>query len=406
MQIYQYRAFNRSGEAVRGEIAGTDRAGAIASLQGQGLIPLSAELRRSSTIDRLFRRRVITAARLPARELADLFDQLAALAEAGVAIEQALTIAMQRAGAPRVRRVVQELHHRLRAGMGLANAMKASTARFPPIAIVMVSTGEAAGDLQTALSRLAGYLRYSEEIRQSIVSSLVYPCFLLITVFLSVGLILTVVIPQLEPLFAQSKTELPLATRLVLEASWSLRNLWWVMVPALLAVTIGCRSVLAQPSIVQWRDRLVLRLPKIGATILRAQIASFARTLGVLVWAQVPLPTALSLASGVLSNTAISGDVARALAQVREGSSLANALARTSVFPEPSIQLMRIGEATGALDAMLTKLADLFDRDVRQMVARAMALFVPILTIAFGVVVAGIIGSVMIAVLSVNDLAM
>jgi general secretion pathway protein F len=405
METFRYRAIDKSGETVHGEIAGADRNSVIARLQAQGLVPLAADQDRPSRFSGLLRRGLFGGERLSSRELADLFQQLAALVEAGVAVEQALSIAVQRDGAPRSRRVAEELRRRLRDGASLANAMRASASLFPPIAVVMVSTGEASGSLAAALSRLGEYLQRSDEIRQSIYSALIYPALLVVTVFLAVILILTVVIPQLEPLFNQSKAELPLATRMVLGASDALCNWWWAIALTLCALAVLLRRLLSDPAVARRRDRLMLRLPRIGAAVLRAEVARFTRTLGVLAWGRVPLPAALSLAGAVVSNAVVAAEVASALTQVREGSGLANALGRTAVFPEPSIQLIRIGEATGNLDTMLVRIADLFDRDVQRMVTRAMALLVPLLTIGLGIVVAGIIGSVMIALLSVNDLA-
>jgi general secretion pathway protein F len=405
MQTFRYRALNRSGDAIGGEVEAADRAAAVAHLQGLGLVPLAAEVARLDSLKAVLMRDFFGERRLSGKELADFFQQLSTLVGASVPVEQALGILTRRQGAPRTRLATQDLLRRLRSGVSLADAMHSDRRRFPSIAIGMVRAGEASGNLESSLARLAEYLRRSENMRQSVYSALVYPAMLVATAFLSVIVILTVVLPQLEPLFVHSGAALPLATTIVIAASDVLRSWWWAMLGGAVGGVLILRRLFSDPSVKLRRDAAILRLPFLGAAVQLAEAARFARTLGTLAGGNVPLPTALVLAQAVLSNAVMLDSVATVTTQLKQGGSLADLLTRAGVFPELSIQLIRVGEATGRLDEMLVKQADLFDADLQRVIERSLAMLVPVITIVLGMIVAAIIASVMVAILSVNDLA-
>lgn len=406
MQTYRYRALRRTGEMTSGEIVAADPGAVVAHLHALGLVPLAAEPIRPNALPRSWTRDVFARHRLSGKALAGFVQQLASLAESGVAIEQALAIVARNRAATSARRAAEDLLERLRAGAMLSDAMRAASGTFPPIAVGMARAGEAAGSLDLALSRLAQYLKRSDEVRQSIYSALVYPAMLVLTAFLSVTIILTVVIPQLEPLFVDSGAVLPLPTRVVIAASEALRNWWWAMVLVSAAGALILQRLLADVSVKQRLDRALLQAPLIGPAIRRAEAARFARTLGTLAGANVPLPTALALAIDVLVNRHMAGILGRVAGEMKEGGGLGEPLARAGVLPELSIDFIRIGEATGRLDDMLVKLAELFEGEVQRQIERALSLLVPLITILMGMAVAGIVASVLVAILGVNDLAM
>jgi general secretion pathway protein F len=403
---FRYRALNRTGERVSGELAARDRRAAVARLQAQGLVPLSAEAAGRGALDGLLRRDLFGGRRLSAKELANLVQQLSTMVGAGIPAEQALGIMTGPETVPRSRRVAQELLRRLRNGASLADAMAADPASFPPIALGMVRAGESSGTIEAALQRLADYFRHNADIRDSVHSALVYPAILLATAFGSVVMILTIVLPRLKPMFAHAHTALPIATRLVLAASDGLRDWWWALLLLAGLLAYAIRHALRSPVIRAARDRTLLRTPLLGSAIRRAETARFLRTLGSLAGSAVPLPVALALSQSVLVNSIMADAVARVCKQLKEGAGLAEPLAVTRVFPESAIQFIRIGEATGRLDEMLLKQADLFDGEVRQLIDRGLAMLVPAITVVLGIVVGGIMASVMSAILSINDVAL
>lgn len=406
LRTFHYRALNRAGEKVSGELAARDRNAAVSRLQAQGLVPLSTETAEPGSMAGLLRRDLFDTGRLSSKQLAEFMQQLSTLIGAGFPAEPALGLLTRPEVAQRPRRVAAELLRRLRNGASLADAMAADGKVFPPIALGMVRAGESSGGLESALVGLADYLRRSADIRESITSALVYPAILLATGFGSVLLILTVVLPQLKPIFSHAHAQLPFTTRLILAMSDGLRDWWWALLLAMALLAYLARRLLQNPAIPILRDRLLLRMPIVGTAIRRAETARFARTLGALCGANVALPVALALGQTVLVNAVMAEAVAAAGKQLKAGGGLADPLAASGVFPELTIQFIRIGEATGRLDEMLLKQADLFDAEVRRLIDRGLAMLVPAITILLGVIVAGVIASVMTAILSVNDVVL
>jgi len=405
MPLFQYKAVAPDGAVVRGRIAAPDRTSAAASLQAQGHTPLTVELAAPASGIKALLARDIGGRRKPgSKVVVELIGRLAVLLEAGVGLEAALSLLGGSEGATVAREQAAALLRRLRAGAGLADAMEASAGTFPPLVVAMVRAGEASGTLAPTLGRLATHLAHAEAVRQSLRSALVYPVVLLTTAAGSVLLVLLVVLPQLEPVFAESGTQLPLLTALAFAASNLVREWWWAILTFIATLVLVGHRLLASPNVRARRDAWILRLPVLGMTMRRAEAGRFVRVLGTLVGGGVPLPTALSLAQPVLANQVIGDAVAKVTTAVREGGGLAQRLTRSKIFPELVVQMIQIGEATGRLDAMLLRLADLLEVDVQRTLDRALSLLVPVLTIGLGGLVAGIIASVMLAVLGANNL--
>jgi len=403
LRTFRYRALNRAGDPVNGEMTARDRDAAVSRLQAQGFVPLLAEAAEENPLIALLRRDLFAGGTLSATDLADFIQQLATLIDAGIPAEQSLATLAGPEAAAKSRRIAEDLLRRLRAGSSLGDAMAADSKVFPPIALSMVRAGESSGALEAALLRLTDYLRRSAEIRSSIQSALIYQGLLVATAFGSIILILTVVLPRLKPLFANAHGKLPWETQIVLAASDGLRMWWWALALGGITLAYLVHRAFRDPAIQASRDRLLLRAPLLGPAIRRAETARFARTLGALVSAEVSLPVALTLSQTVLANTEMAEAVARVCSELKEGGGLADPLAASGVFPDLTIQFIRIGEATGRLGEMLLKQADLFDTEVRRLIDRGLSLLVPVVTILLGLVIAAIIGSVMVAILSVND---
>ncbi|MGY3149329.1 general secretion pathway protein F [Bradyrhizobium sp. USDA 3397] len=405
MAQFQYKVVAPDGSVARGRLEAADRYAAAARLQSQGNVPLTLEPFEPVTGFRaLLSQEIGGAQRRGPKLAADLVGRLSPLLDAGVALEPALSLLAGSEGQAAIKHLAAELLRRLRGGAGLSDAMAAYGDTFSPLVVAMVRAGEASGALAATLGRLADHLSRAEAVRQSIRSALIYPAVLLMTAVGSVLLVLLSVLPQLEPIFAEAGERLPLMTRMAFAASALLRQFWWVgVVCAGLSFLVG-RRLLADPNICNRRDAIMLRLPVLGMTIRRAEAARFVRVLGTLLSGGITLAPSLVLARPVLGNRMIVEVIERTIGAVRGGSGLAGPLAQGNVFPELAVQMIKIGEATGRLDSILLRLADLLDSEVQRTLDRALALLVPILTIGLGGLVAGIIASVMLAVLGINDL--
>jgi general secretion pathway protein F len=274
-----------------------------------------------------------------------------------------------------------------------------------PLVVGMVRAGELSGTLPASLARLADTLRRGEEARQAIRSALIYPAILLAAASGSVVIVFTAVLPALRPVVEAGGATLPLPVRVAFGISDGLAAYGWLLLAAVAAAGFAVHRLLTTPRGRRSRDALLLRLPVIRGAIIRADFARFARTLGTLLAGGVALPSALEAAGRVIGNRLLADAIATVTASVREGSPLADPLAATALFPDMAIQIIRIGEATAQLDRMLLQLAEIMDQDLRRDLARGLALLVPLLTVGLGLMVAGIVASVMLAVLSIDDLA-
>jgi len=301
--------------------------------------------------------------------------------------------------------VIRRTLEQVRDGASLAEAMAAQGQSFPQAYVSMVRAGEAGGALQAVLGRAADFFVRSEAIRQTIVSALIYPALLVLVAALSITLVLTVVLPQFEPVFREAAASLPVGTRIIMSLGEGLRGYWWVLLLVLTLIAVGWRLLKERPTTALRRDRLVLTLPIVGDLVSKFEIGRFSRTLGVLLANGVPAPRALTLCGRVVGNRTIAAAVETVSARFKEGAGLSATLARTGRFPSLSVQLIRIGEETGRLEEMLQEVAEIYEQEVQRALERLLALLVPAITIAMGAAIALIIVAVMTAMISVNDLA-
>lgn len=404
MKHFHYSALTAAGELVSGNRAAPDETVVIAWLHEQGLLPIAAaedEPRRAMTrISQFWPERA-----LPGRDLALVSQQLARLLKAGLALDRALGILIELAPSLRLRGALQNVLDRVRDGATLAEALAAQGKSFPEMFVTLVRAGEMSGALQAVLGETAAFLERADAIRQKIISAMIYPAILIGVATLSVGLILTTVLPQFEPMFKEAGANLPFLTQIVVMAGDAVRGYWWAMAACLVGAVMGWRAAMRHPPWAAARDRLVLSLPVIGFLVLRAEIGRFCRTLGVMLANGVTASAALTLAGGTLGNGVLKAAVDDAASRFREGEGLSAPLARSGRFPTLAIQLIRIGEETGRLDDMLGEIADLFDQEVQRGLERLLAALVPGITLVMGGLIALIVGAVMTALMSVNALA-
>ena len=406
MTLFTYRAVSPTGDLLRGELESPTRAGVVAHLHAEGAVPLQVSAARRGWSDMLsFQITLFQKRHLSPRDLAELITRLATLVSAGVPIESAVAILGGASAATPSARVTADLLRRLRAGAQLADAMASAPKSFPPLAISMIRAGEISGSLGATLSRLGDYLRRSEEARQAIRSALIYPAILLAAASVSVVIVFTAVLPALRPVVEAGGATLPLPVQLAFGISDFVSGTWWLLLAAAAATALALHRLLATPQGQRRRDAFLLRIPLVKDAVIRADFSRFARTLGTLITGGVPMPTALEAAQRVISNRLLADSIATVTASVREGSALADPLAATGHIPDMALQIIRIGEATAQLDRMLLQLAEIMDQDLRKDLTRALALLVPLLTVGLGLMVAGIVASVMLAVLSIDDLA-
>jgi general secretion pathway protein F len=397
---FLYKAVKLDGEVVEGELEAADSLAVGRFLHGQGLIPL--ETRHAAGL----RARLIRTRRrhLSQKEIGILTRELSTLLEAGMTLDRSLQILIELTDAEHLVRVLSDLQDRVRGGATFSSALEAQDGQFARLYVNMVRAGEASGALDKVLGRLADYLERVAELRQTVISALVYPMILLVVAGLSVIMLLVFVVPQFTVLFQDMGAALPLPTKIVVAAGELFRNWWWAMLCVLAATALGLERWLQDERVRARLDRRVLRLPLFGDLIWKMETARLCHTLATLLKNGLPLLTALTLAKEVVANRKISRLLDEAQEDLKHGRGLAGPLVRLQALPDLALQMIRVGEESGALDAMLAKVASIYDRETRTSVQSMLTLLEPILIVGLGIIVAGIIVSILMAILGANEL--
>jgi general secretion pathway protein F len=399
--LFRYKALSPAGEALDGQMEAASAAEVIAKLQDAGNIPVEAKLADEaggSGLSGLFRRSEMTSA-----QVLQFTQQLATLLGAGQPLDRALQILLDLPESATARRVIERIRETVRGGAPLSQALEQQHGVFTRLYINMVRAGEVGGSLHDTLKRLADYLERSKALRESVINALIYPSILVAMVFGALFLLLGYVVPQFVPLFEDLDAELPLLTSIVLVTGNVVSSWWWLFLAVLIGLLVVLRRRLQDPAQRLLFDAWLLRRRLVGSLVARLETARLARTLGTLVHNGVPLLTALSIARNVMGNSALSAAVEEAAKDVKTGGGLALSLGKSKLFPRLALQMVAVGEESGELDGMLTKVADTFDVEVKNTVDRLLAALVPAVTIFMAVVVALIMMAILIPIFSLTD---
>lgn len=402
MALYRYKAVSPSGETLQGEMEAGNSDEVIERLQNQGNVPIQA---READAGGLPLTRLMSFRRgVSQRDLVLFTQQMATLLSAGLPLDRALGVLTELAENERMSRLVGDIRDQVRGGSTLSDAMEAQHGVFSRLYINMVRAGEVGGSLDETLERLGEYLGRSQDLKENVLSALVYPVLLLFMAAASLIIMLVWVVPQFMPLFEELGSDLPILTRVVLAFGYGLQNYWWALLLLLAGAIWFMRRQLAQPESRYWWHERFLRIPLVGDLLRRMEVARLSRTLGTLLRNGVPMLSALSIARNVVNNAVLGKAVEEASGEVKTGGGLAHTLAADGHFPYLALQMISVGEETGQLDAMLLKVADVYDREVRVAVDRLLSLMVPVLILVLAVIIAVIILSILMAILSANQL--
>ena len=405
MPRYRYEAVDASGEVVRDELDAATLDAAIVRLRDQGLLPLAVNEAKSGFLRGGFGQPLFSKRRALSRKtIALLTQQLASLLHAGMPLDRALTILIGVTEDEQAKPVLERVQEKVRGGSSLADALEVQGV-FSRFYLNMVRAGEAGGALDVVLKRLTEFLERSQALRETVTSALIYPIILLSVSALSVIILLTFVVPQFQRLFADAGKALPLATQIVIAVGDGFRYYWWVGAILVVLLSAVARRQLSQPeSRARWDDRF-LRLPLFGDLIAKVETARLSRTLGTLLGNGVSMLSALTIVRETLSNQVLAGALGEVAEHVKTGRGLADPLLEAGRFPKLAVQMIRVGEETGQLQEMLLQVADTYDGEVQTAVKRLLTLLEPALILGLGVIIAGIIMSILVAILSLNDLA-
>lgn len=415
---YAYRAARADGQIVDGRVEAGSREAALRQLRGQGLTPLRVDVAgpaaeaagaafgEAGRQSRSGWRGRLRADRGPDRnDVYTLTTELAVMLRAGLPLDRALRLLAGMSDKPSVVAMVHDLLAAVKAGNAFSQALLAHHAVFGDFYISMIRSGEAGGQLAEVLARLAEHLDRVKALRESVVSALIYPGILVAVAAMSVIFMLAFVVPRFESLFEDMGEALPLPTRIIVAAGHFVANWGWLVVLLGAAAGAGVRRWLRTPEGRDWRDRQLLALPVFGTVARKVEITRFARSMGTLLGNGVAIVTAVRIASDTIGNVRLRAALAGVGPVLKQGGRMADALAASGLFTPLAINLVRLGEETGRLDEMLLELARVYDAEVQIGVKRALGLLEPALILFLGALIAAIIVSILMGILSVNELA-
>jgi general secretion pathway protein F len=407
MPSFRYSAITPQGEMVQGVLDAADQAAAVEQIRKQGQLPVRAEPAEKSGnfLESLLRVEFGGPERLSTEEVTNLTRELAVMLGAGQDLDRAMRFMVDTAPSPRAKRILTKIRDAVRDGSPLAAALAHYPQSFPRLYIGLVRAGEAGGKLAPTLERLAELLERQRELRSTVISAMIYPAILLVAGTGAIVMLLTQVLPQFVPMFEQAGATLPALTRFVIAAG-DVVSRWGL--PVLFVLLIGgvaAREALKRPGPRLWFDRTMLHIPVFGPVAREVLAARFARTLGTLLSNGVPLVAALSIVVDVIGNAAAELAVREAAESAKGGAGLARPLQQAGIFPIRTIYLLRLGEETAQLGAMALRAAEIHETQSKVAIDRMVALMVPVLILFMAVGVAGIVSSLLLAMLSLNDLA-
>jgi general secretion pathway protein F len=411
MAVFEYKAVDATGTSHAGRLESTSRSDALTQLAQRQLIPIDLHTPRASgpASTRLTLRLTRSSgARRSPMKLADLgrfVQSLSILLNANLTVDRAMRTVVVTSSDPVASDLARFLEQSVRSGKSLTGAFQASEVRLPSYFLSMVRVGEMSGTLGTSMKHLAELIQREVDTAETIRSALTYPILLSTVVLVTLVALLAFVLPRFELLFADASDALPSSTRAVLWMGRFIAETWWMLLgafaAALMCTTIWLRSASGKLVFHRW----LVASPLFQELPAAIQTARFMRTLGTLLAAGSTLPDALGIARTALSNVALRAAMDSVLTSVRAGQSFAHLFAQTRLFPGIAAQLLQVGEESGRLDELAISVADVLDQEAQRRIQRLLALIVPITIVIMGCVVATLIGSVLVGLLSINDLA-
>lgn len=404
MPLYLYKAVTREGETQEAQREASDETALLIALQSEGLLPI--KIVPASTQPFAWLRLGVKSSGVTQKDVALFTHELLTLLQAGLPLDRAMTVLLELTQTqPNLNAVISKILEEVKGGAQLSAAMEKQTGVFSRFYLNLIKAGEAGGALEQVLERLSDYIESSRALRETVTTAMIYPAILVVMSAASLLVLLTFVVPQFTEMFESAGKELPVPTQIVVGVASALRDFWWALPLVIIAIVSYFRYEMADKDRRYRWDNLLLRLPLIGDLVRKVTVANFSRTLATLLSNGVTLLAALTIVKDTISNLAVKEKIDQATESLKQGGGLSAPLIESGIFPTLAIQMIKLGEESGHLDQMLDRVATTYDREVKTAVQRMLALLEPILIVGLGLVIAGIIISILMAILSVNDLA-
>jgi len=406
MAVFEYSALDASGKKVSGIIDADSAAAARQKLRAARIFPVSVHEARAGEVKperqpfSFGRRR----RRIRPAEAAMLTRQLATLLGAGFPLVPALDTLLSQGRSHTFNRILAQIKDSVVAGSSFAAALARYPGTFSTLFINMVRAGETSGTLEIVLDRLAEIGEKQEELKNRIRSAMTYPLLMLAVGLLVLFFLLTYIVPSITAIFSDMNQVLPAPTRFLIRLSALVQSGWWLLLLVVAGLVVLVRMLGKTAKGRFLIDRTLLRLPAVGALVRKMAVARFSRTLGSLVENGVVLLSALEIVKNVVGNVLLADAVAAAAREVGKGQGLGNALAASRVFPDLPIQMISVGEQSGQLEAMLYKVADVYENEVQATILRMTSLLEPVMILLMGIVVGFIVLAICLPIFEMNTL--
>ncbi len=401
MTSFYFKAVASDGKFRTGTLHAENDRWVAQELRRQGLTPVYVGLEPKKSLEL----KLPTFSGRKRRDVLLFTQELSTLLNAGVPLDRAITIASELTERPAFRLIVLDVLRVLKGGRSLADSLATHPEYFSDLFINMVRAGEASGSLAAIFDRLSEFERSRDDLRSYIISSMVYPALLTVVGMGSIFVLLNFVVPRFASVFEQSRIAMPLPTKIMLEASRFVQSYGLLILGAILAFAISMYAYVRTQAGRLWWDTFRLRIPLLGDALRKAETARFGRAMGTLVGNSVPLVQSLGISAAILNNRKIAASLDMVAQGVKRGEGIAAPLRRAGEFPPLAAHLLSVGEETGKLDAMFNRMADIYESDTRAAIRRFTALFEPMVILVLGVLVGVLILSILLAITSINDVA-
>jgi general secretion pathway protein F len=402
MATFFFRAVASDGKVRSGSLTGDDEKIVARELRKQGLTPIYVGVAPKGAP---FEIKLPSFGKFKRRDVLFFTQELSTLLNAGVPLDRALTITGELTERPAFRFIVLDVLRVLKGGRSLADSLATHPDYFSDLYINMVRAGEASGALASIFERLAEFERSRDDLRNFIISSMIYPALLATVGLASIVILITFVVPKFATIFSDPRMKIPLPTQIMMAASSLMQSYGWIGAAALAAVIVLWNAYIRTAAGRTWWDGARLKIPMLGDALLKAETARFARAMATLVANTVPLVQSIGIAAATLTNRTISSALAGVAQGVKRGEGIAVPMRKAGVFPPLAAHLLTVGEETGRLDQMFARMADIYENDTRASIRRFTAVFEPIVILVMGVLVGALILSMLLAITSINDVA-
>jgi general secretion pathway protein F len=401
MATFFFRAVASDGKLRTGSLSGESDKNVARELRKQGLTPIYVGVEQKKS----FNLKLPAFTRGRRRDVLFFTQELSTLLNAGIPLDRALSITGELTERPHFRFIVLDILRVLKGGKPLAESLATHPEYFSDLFINMVRAGEASGSLASVFERLSEFEKSRDELRNYIISSMIYPALLATVGLSSIVVLLTFVVPKFASVFEESHMKIPVPTMIMLEVSKVVTAYWWMAATVIAVAAISFRLYVRTTPGRLWWDMLRLRIPLLGDALRKAETARFARSMATLVANSVPLVQSIGIASGILNNRKIAGALGEVALGVKRGEGIATPVKKAAVFPPLAAHLLTVGEETGRLDQMFARMAEIYETDTRDSIKRFTAIFEPMVILVMGVMVGALILSMLLAITSINDVA-